>query len=63
MRAAIVLGGVVTNIIVADAAVDQVPSGCILVDVTDRECDIDWLYDYATDAFTNPTPPLPNGIG
>jgi len=61
VRAAVVLGGVVTNIIVADAAVDPAPEGCILVDVTDRECDIGWLYDYATDTFTDPNPLPPDG--
>lgn len=62
MRAAVVSDGVVTNIIVANAAVDPAPPGCILVDVTDRDCDIGWLYDYATDTFTDPNPLPPDGI-
>lgn len=61
-RAAVVYEGVVINIIMANADVDPAPPDCILVDVTDRECDIGWLYDYNTDTFTDPNPPPPDGV-
>lgn len=62
LRAAVICEGLVENIIVADAARDPAPPGCVLVDVTDRECDIGWLYNYDTDTFTDPNPPPPAGI-
>lgn len=61
MRAAVVslTDYIVVNIIVADASKDPAPDGCILVDVTDIQCDIGWIYDPDTGTFTNPNPPPP----
>jgi len=61
MRAAVVdqATNVVINIIVADAATDAAPDFCILVDVARMSCDINWVYDPAANAFTNPNPPPP----
>lgn len=44
----------VINIIMADAEKDPAPEGCILVDITDRDCAIGWIYDPATDTFIIP---------
>lgn len=59
MRAAVVdlLTNIVINIIVANAAVDPAPEGTLLVDVTDVQCDIGWVYDPNTGTFSDPNPP------
>lgn len=61
MRAAVVdlSTNIVVNIIIADASKDPAPIGCILVDVTNTQCDIGWIYDPQTGTFTNPNPPPP----
>lgn len=46
---------IVINMIVADAYKDDPPLGCILVDATDRECEIGWIYDPDTNTFS-PSP-------
>jgi len=56
-RAAVVVGGVVVNVVVADAQVDPPPPGAVLVDVTGRVSGIGWIYDVAGDVFTDPSPP------
>lgn len=51
---------IVVNIIVADPFLDPPPAGCVLVGLTDGEpCSIGWLYDPATNTFSNPNPPPP----
>lgn len=61
MRAAVVdqATNVVINIIVADAARDIAPDGCILIDVERMSCDMGWVYDPAANSFINPNPPPP----
>lgn len=51
---------IVVNIIVADPAVDPPPVGCVLIGLDPSEpCNIGWLYDPATNTFSNPNPPPP----
>lgn len=51
---------IVTNIIVADPAVDPAPEGCILVGLSDDSpVSFGWIYDPATGLFTDPNPPAP----
>jgi hypothetical protein len=57
LRAAVICEGLVENIIVADAARDPAPPGCVLVDVTGRECDIGWVQDAVTGDLTGPGAP------
>lgn len=45
---------IVVNMIVADPAVDPAPEGCILVGVDGITCDIGWIYDPSSGAFSNP---------
>jgi hypothetical protein len=60
MRAAVVdlLTYIVINTIVADASVDPAPEGTMLVDVTNVDCDIGWIYDPATGTFSDPNAPV-----
>jgi hypothetical protein len=45
----------VVNIIVADPSSDPPPEGCALVVLTPGEpCDIGWIYDPATNTFSDP---------
>lgn len=44
---------IVSNIIVA-VPTDTPPEGTFLVDVTDKACDIGWLYDPGTGEFSPP---------
>jgi hypothetical protein len=53
----------VVNIIVADPSSDPPPEGCALVGIVDGEpCDIGWIYDPATNTFSDPNPPPPEGV-
>lgn len=47
---------IVENVIVADPSVDPSPSGYVIIGIPDDSpvC-IGWLYDPATEQFTNPT--------
>jgi len=56
MRAAVVDTGtnLVVNLIIADASVDAPPLGCVLVNIDDIDCNIDWTYDAAANSFTPP---------
>lgn len=48
---------IVLNIIVANPDVDPAPDGCMLIGLVDGQpCDIGWIYDPATNTFTNPNP-------
>lgn len=48
----------VTNIIVANPAVDPAPEGCTLVALSDDSpVSFGWIYDPATGQFTDPNPP------
>lgn len=48
--------GMVTNIIIADPAIDQASDGCTLVALAyGMMCDIGWIWDGST--FTDPNPP------
>lgn len=49
----------VVNMIVADAAIDAAPGGCLLVN-TDGPCNIGWVYDPVVNDFTDPNPPPPS---
>jgi hypothetical protein len=44
---------IVVNMIVADPS-DPPPEGCFLVDITDKACDIGWIYDPVTQTFSPP---------
>lgn len=61
MRAAVVdlATNIVVNLIVADVAECLPPDGCFLVDVSDIWCDMGALYDAATSAFLDVSPPEP----
>lgn len=51
---------IVENLIVADPAVDPAPTGYILVGIPDDSpVAVGWIYDPATQTFTNPNPPAP----
>lgn len=51
---------IVVNIIVADPVTDPPPVGCVLIGLTpDEPCNIGWLYDPATNTFSDPNPPPP----
>lgn len=58
MKAAVVniLSNIVENIIVANANIDQPPEGCFLVSIIGVSCNIGWIYDPNTGAFTDPYP-------
>ena len=59
MRCAVVIDGVVSNLIVADPVTDQVPVG-VLVAVPDGVwCDIGFYWDGAV--FIDPNPPIGQG--
>jgi hypothetical protein len=47
---------IVVNIIVADAATDAAPDGCLLVN-TESPCGIGWTYDPVIGDFIDPNPP------
>ncbi len=54
---------IVVNVILADANVDAAPSGCFLVNLPDdTPISIGWLYDPATQTFTDPNPPPPSVV-
>jgi len=54
---------IVVNIIVADPSIDPPPEGCVLIGIVDGEpCDIGWIYDPATNTFSDPNPPPPEGV-
>ncbi len=54
---------IVVNIIVADPSIDPPPEGCALIGIVDGEpCDIGWVYDPATNTFSDPNPPPPEGV-
>lgn len=49
---------IVINIIVADPVIDPPPAGCVLIGLSpDQLCNIGWIYDPATNTFSNPNPP------
>lgn len=50
---------IVINRIVATASIALPPDGCYLVDITNVICDIGWIYDPASNTFTDPNPPPP----
>lgn len=51
---------IVENLIVADPAVDPAPTGYILVGIPDDSpVAVGWIYDPATQTFTDPNPPAP----
>lgn len=61
MQCAVVQIGdnVVVNIIVADPT-DPAPINCFLVGLeSGQDCGIGWIYDPATNTFTDPNPPPP----
>ena len=62
MNSAVVDEGtlIVVNIIVADPTVDPPPPGYLLIGLTDGEpCNIGWIYDPSTNAFSDPNHPPP----
>lgn len=65
MNSAVVSQGtlIVVNIIVADPAIDPPPYDCVLIGLVDGEpCNIGWLYDPATNTFSDPNPPPPEEV-
>lgn len=51
---------IVENIIVADPAVDPAPNGFILIALPEGSLvSSGWIYDPATQTFTDPNPPPP----
>ena len=56
MRSAVVdlASQIVVNIIVADASVDEAPTGTVLIDVTNTPCGIGWIYDPISGGFSPP---------
>lgn len=51
---------IVENVIIADPAVDPAPAGYFLVGLpVDTTVVGGWIYDPATQTFTNPNPPVP----
>jgi hypothetical protein len=60
MKAAVVetATNIVVNTIMADASKDLPPDDCFLVDITEKQCDIGWIYDPATGTFSAPEPVL-----
>ena len=54
---------IVVNIIVADPVTDPPPSGCVLIGLEEGvPCDIGWIYNPATNTFSNPNPPPPEEV-
>lgn len=48
---------IVENIIIADPAVDPAPDGYVIIGLlTDSMVSFGWIYDPATQTFTNPNP-------
>ena len=61
MRCAVVqnFDNVVVNLIMADPSVDPPHEGTILVGLPDDSpVNIGWIYDPATEQFTDPNPPV-----
>lgn len=59
MRCALVNSStnVVENLIVADPAVDPAPVGYVIIGIPDDSpVAVGWIYDPATQTFTNPNP-------
>ena len=62
MRCALVndTTNIVENLIVADPATDPAPAGYVIIGLPDDSpVAVGWIYDPATQTFTDPNPPAP----
>lgn len=51
---------IVENVIIADPSTDPAPAGYIIIGLPeDSPVSFGWIYDPATQTFTDPNPPAP----